>query len=290
MNQKKKEFSVFMIISLAFLVIYTISLFAPLFWALMSSFKGKLEYIIDSLSFPKKFVNNYKEVLKYFFVPLSNDDGTTTKLGIAIMIVNSSWYALGTAFISTTVSFMVAYVVARFHFKFCDVIYTVIVLQMIIPMVGTLPSELRIAIGLGLYDTPYGILFMKSYVTGLYFLSFYGALRVIPKDYEEAAYLDGANNFTVMSRIIIPMVKGVFFTIYLLMFISLWNDYGTIMIYLPSYPTLAYGLWYFVNVVPEAGTTPMKLAGCMLLAIPLFLLFALSQKRLLGNITVGGLK
>ena len=66
--------------------------------------------------------------------------------------------------------------------------------------------------------------------------------------------------------------------------------YGTIMIYLPSYPTLAYGLWYFVNVVPEASSTPMKLAGCMLLAIPLFVLFALSQKKLLGNVSVGGLK
>ena len=204
---------------------------------------------------------------------------------------NSLWYAIGSAIISTTVAYMVAYVVARFNFKFCNVIYTIIVLQMIIPTVGTFPSEFRIANELHLYDTPHGILFMKSYVTGLYFLAFYAALRVIPRDYEEAAQLDGCGNWGIMLRIIIPMTTGVISTVFLLVFIAFWNDYQTPILYMPSYATLSYGLYQYVNTeLIESVSVPEELAASMLLAIPLFVLFIIFQKKLLGRVSLGGLK
>jgi N-acetylglucosamine transport system permease protein len=163
---------------------------------------------------------------------------------------------------------------------------------MIIPTVGTLPSEIAIADSLKLYNTVYGMLFMKSYVTGLYFLSFYASLRVIPKDYEEAAYLDGAGNFRVMLNIMLPMASGVFSTVFLLNFIGYWNDYQTPMIYMPGYPTLAYGLYYLCNVPRNDidSSVPMQLAGCTLMAVPLLLLFTTCHKKLLGNVSLGGLK
>ena len=163
---------------------------------------------------------------------------------------------------------------------------------MIIPTVGTLPSEIAIAQGLGLYNTIYGMLFMKSYVTGLYFLSFYASLRVIPKDYEEAAYLDGAGNFRVMLNIMLPMASGVFGTIFLLNFIGFWNDYQTPMVYMPGYPTLAFGLYYLCNVPRNDidSSIPMQLAGCMMMAVPLLMLFMACHKKLLGNVSLGGLK
>ena len=286
---KKRSFPVFEFISFLVLFLYAVSLFIPLLWSLMSSFKGRFDFLKNAFSFPIEFVNNYEGIFDRFVVPVSLLDGTSIDVGFIQMLGNSAWYAIGSAFISTTVAFMVAYVVARFKFKFCEVIYTVVILQMIIPTVGTLPSELRIANELGLYDTPYGILFMKSYVTGLYFLSFYGALRVIPRDYEEAAQLDGAGNLTVMVRIITPMVSGVFTTVLLLTFITFWNDYQTPLIYIPSYPTLAYGLWHYINV-DSTGSVPMKLSGCMVMAVPLFVLFIAFQNKLMGNVSVGGLK
>ena len=162
--------------------------------------------MINRVGWPKEFKFRYGEVFELFHAPITRNNVTDYEgAGIGLMLVNSLWYAVGTAFVSTTVSFLVGYVVARFKFKFCNVIYTVVILQMIIPTVGTLPSEIAIAQGLRLYNTVYGMLFMKSYVTGLYFLSFYASLRVIPKDYVEAAYLDGAGNFKVMLQIILPM-------------------------------------------------------------------------------------
>lgn len=294
-NSKEKKFSVpvFEIISFVVLLAYAISLALPLIWSFFTSFKGRIDYRLNPVGLPETWEFLYDDVLKQFRAPITKNNITTEGgATLGIMFANSMWYSIGTSFVSTTVSFLVGYVVARFRFKICDAIYTVVILQMIIPTVGTLPSEIAMAQNLGLYNTIYGMLFMKSYVTGLYFLSFYAALRVIPKDYEEAAYLDGAGNFRVMLNIMLPMASGVFGTIFLLNFIGFWNDYQTPMVYMPGYPTLAYGLYYLCNVPRNDidSSVPMQLAGCMLMAIPLLGLFMACHKKLLGNVSLGGLK
>ncbi len=291
MNKKTKKISVFMLISFVLLALYAVSLLTPLLWSLMTSFKGS-EFDNDSFGWPTEFVNNYKDVFTTFKAVIPNPNGgSSLHVNVVGMVFNSLWYSIGAAIISTTVAYMVAYVVARFKFKFCNVIYTVIILQMIIPTVGTFPSEFRIANELHLYDTPHGILFMKSYVTGLYFLAFYAALRVIPRDYEEAAQLDGCGNWGIMLRIIVPMTTGVISTVFLLVFIAFWNDYQTPILYMPSYATLSYGLYQYVNTeMIESISVPEELAASMLLAIPLFVLFIIFQKKLLGRVSLGGLK
>ena len=291
MNKKIKNFPVFMTLAFLILALYAISLLAPLCWSLMTSFKGS-EFDNDNFGWPTEFVNNYKDIFTKFKAAIPNPKGgSSLHVNVVGMLSNSLWYAIGAAIISTTVSYMVAYVVARFKFKFCNVIYMVIILQMIIPTVGTFPSEFRIANQLHLYNTPYGILFMKSYVTGLYFLAFYAALRVIPRDYEEAAQLDGCGNFGIMFRIIIPMTTGVISTVFLLVFIAFWNDYQTPLLYMPSYATLSYGLYQYVNEsMIEDVTKPEELAASMVLAVPLFILFIIFQKKLLGRVSLGGLK
>ena len=163
-----KKIPFFAIISFVMLLLYGVSLFLPLLWAIITSFKTNFNYLLDSFGWPTEFVNNYVTVLKYFTVPIKDSTGSIYYVGITEMVVNSIWYALGSALLSTTAAFLVGYVVARFRFKFCHIIYTVIIIQMIVPTVGTLPSELRIAHALGLYDTVFGALFMKTYVSGLY--------------------------------------------------------------------------------------------------------------------------
>ncbi len=294
-EKSRKHFNIspIAIISFIFLFAYAVSLLFPLLWSLMTSFKGYIDYLTNPFGWPKEFkFSNYLTVIEHFIAPASSTDEPTRNVGISTMLFNSLWYALGTSFVSSVVSYLVAYVVSRFHFKFCGIIYIVVILQMIIPTVGTLASEIRIAQMLHIYNTVYGMLFMKSYVTGVYFLSFYAALKVIPKDYTEAAYLDGASNFQVMIKVMLPMVMGVFSTVFIISFINFWNDYQTPFVYMPSYPTLAYGLWHYCNGSYDytTSTVPMQLGGCMLMAVPLFILFILFHKKLLGNISVGGLK
>ena len=163
---------------------------------------------------------------------------------------------------------------------------------MILPIVGAMPSELRILRALGIYNTIFGMLILKANFLGAYFLMFHAFFSHIPKDYYEAAAIDGAGNFTILFRMVFPMVKTLFWTIVLLYFLGNWNDYNITLIYAPSYPTLAYGLYSFnMSNNPEIADTPHKMAGAMMLFIPIFLFFCIFQKKLIGeNLSAGGIK
>ena len=87
-----------------------------------------------------------------------------------------------------------------------------------------------------------------------------------------------------------------FFTVFLLQFIQTWNDYQTPLLYYPNHPTLAYAVFRMTNNTGGADKgmeyqgIPQRVAGCMVLAIPIFVIFVAFNKLLMGNLTTGGLK
>ena len=132
---------------------------------------------------------------------------------------------------------------------------------------------------------------MQFNFLGSYYLVFHAMFANVPKDFADAAYIDGAGEWRVMMQIMIPMVKNTFFVIVLLYFIGYWNDYQTPMLYIPSYPTMANGLYQFSQSTDNAlATVPMKLTGCMIMFLPILVLFLIFRNKMLGNISMGGLK
>lgn len=286
-----KKYSVTICIIGSLLGLYALSMLFVLFWGIMSSFKADLAFALDPISFPKKFVfENYALAWKVFYVRA----GKTVPVDIYIeeMLLNSILYAGGSALVQATVQFTMAYVAARFAFKFGKIVYTIVILGMIIPLVGTEPSALAIASFLNLRDSILGMFVMKGYFLGMYFLVFYEMLKAFPKDYDEAAYIDGASNLTVLTRIIAPLSATTYFTIVLLLFVTYWNDYTTPLLYMPNIPTAAYGLLTFWTnpQSSEAANTPVQLAASAIMMIPTLLLFLAFHKKLLSNITIGGVK
>jgi multiple sugar transport system permease protein len=287
------RFSAFTVVIFLFLALYALSLLFPLGWAFTTSCRDAWDFNVNGgWAWPERWVNNYALAFRYFVVPVRDADGIQVNIGIAQMLGNSVLYAVISAVLSMLTSLLMAYVSARYDFKFCGVIYAVVIVQMILPIVNALPSELKMSRLLGIHDTFFGLWLMKTHVQGLYFLLFYASFKQISKEYTEAARIDGAGHFTIMTRIIFPFVAGTIFTVTLLNFIQYWNDYQTPMMFMPSYPPLAYGLFHFTQRSYELATSspPLQLAGCMLMAIPLFLLFVIFQHKLLGNISTGGLK
>ena len=125
----------------------------------------------------------------------------------------------------------------------------------------------------------------------MYYLVFYSSFTGVAKDFYEAAYLDGANEFTVMVCIGLPLVRYTFFTVLLLNFIGFWNDYQVPLIYLPSYPTVAYGVFSFSNSNDaRLSSVPIRLTGCIMMLVPVLVLFVAFNKQLMGNVSMGGIK
>ena len=279
------------IVILVILVVYALLLLVPAVWTLVSSAKSVDEWEWDNnyFGFSKDFsLDNYVTAYKYFNVP--TEDGGK-QVFMPEQFLYSVLYAGGCAIIATMTPCIVAYAVARLHSNFGRVIYTIVIFAMALPIVGSLPSEIQMARATGLYGHIWGQWIMKMNFLGVYFLVFHAQFKAIPMDYTEAAQIDGAGNFSVMANVILPLAKGTISAVMLLNFINFWNDYQTPMIYLKNYPVLAYGMFSFYQSTETAiQSIPVKLAGILLMAIPIIVMFAVFNKKLMVNLSVGGIK
>ena len=289
-NEGKEKLSTITVVMLIFLVIYSLILIGLLLWAFMTSFKSNSEFRLNKIGLPKEWVWNYSFVFENFYVNVSTGSGQKP-VYMGTMFINSFLYAFGCGFCHTLIPCITAYACARYNFKFSKVIYTTVIIAMILPIVGSLPNEIRMAKNLLLYDQIWGLWIMKSNFLGLYFLVFFGGFKSLPMAYTEAAKIDGAGNWSVLIRIVLPLVRNTFFTVMLINFITFWNDFQIPLVYLPSYPTIALGMHHMTTTTENGlSRVPMRMTGAMLMLIPIMVLFICFNKRLLGNLTVGGIK
>lgn len=301
-NKRKTDKSVasllFKIFAFIILFAYAISLILPMVWSFVVSFQTPETYLIELkdqfsfYSFSQLFnMQNYVEVLSYFEIQVM----AGVYVDIGGLILNSIMYSVGSALFQTLACCLMAYIVARFNFISSKIIYTVVLIVMVLPIVGALPSQVQVLDFLGLYDTMTGLIILSSNFYGIHFLILHASFKTIPKDFNEAAMIDGAGQWRIMLTIMIPLVKNALLTIFLLKFIAFWNDYQTPLLFAKSYPTLAYGLHWIQNgsgnhTDINLNTDPHKLAAAMLIFIPILVLFMFTHKRLMGNIAAGGIK
>ncbi len=286
----KTKFTPFTIVLLIVLAAYVLSMFTLIGWALITSFKSPNDFRTNAIGMPEKFVWNYTFVYTKFYVSVLTESGMEV-VYMETMFVYSILYSLGCAFFQTLVPCITAYLCARFNYKFSKIVYTAVIVVMILPIVGSLPAELQMAKNTGLYDSIWGLWIMKANFLGMYFLVFYDGFKGLSMTYTEAAKIDGASNMHILLAIVLPLVKNIFFTVMLVNFIGFWNDYQVPLLYMPSYPTVAYGMYNMANTRENnLSSVPMRMTGAMLMFIPIFTLFLIFQKRLLGNLTVGGIK
>ncbi len=290
-TKRKFSLSPLSLVIFVILILYVISLLVPLLWSLLTSVKGRLDYLNNPFGLPKKWLfSNYKTAAENFASNISTNKGVRT-VQIWEMLLNSLLFSLGSAFIGTFVTCIMAYASARFNFFMSKIIYGIVIVTMILPIVGSLPSEIQLVKTLGLYDSMLGMWLMKAGFLGMHFLIFYGVFKALPKDFSEAAYVDGASNLAVMLKIILPLVRNAFFTIMLIKFIDFWNDYYMTMSFMPNIKTLAFGLYeYSQSYKPAISSAPMKLAGCCILAVPILILFFCFHNKIMGNVSMGGIK
>lgn len=289
----KKGNRLFAVASSIILGIYSLFILFLVLWAFMSAFKSNLDFRYHPLSLPsakygwnvKNFITAY-EVMR---VPLATAEGIKY-IYATEMLFNSVVYTLGCTFVSVFITCLVAYCCSRFRYKFCSILYYTVIVVITMPIVGALPSEVQMSKNLHIFDTFFGIFFMKSYFANINFLVFYAIFKNIPKTYTEASQIDGAGQWRIFFQIIFPLAKATTLAVGLLLFIQFWNDYSVPMLYLPSKPVIAYGLYVFQNSRSGEATNPIKLAASFLVCIPILIIFVCFREKLMANISFGGLK
>ena len=285
----------FAICALILMVVFALTIIVPMVWAFFSSFKSELDYSFYPLKFPLSEYggwrfDNFSIAYKIMYIAVDTVEGGTRYVYATEMFMNSLIYSAGCTFVCLFSHIMMAYICARFKSGFGKMIYGIVVVVLTLPIIGNLPAELQMSKTLGIYDSLIGIWVMKGGFFSLYFLVFYAALKAIPRDYSEAAEIDGAGPVAIMIRIILPMIKGAITTVALLVFIGYWNEYYTPMVYLPTHPTIAYGLYRLEWNYIKWNTTPRRLAASFIVALPLLALAVVFRKKLVGTISIGGIK
>ena len=317
---KKSTDKVIVIAICSILILYAISMLIPLIWGLIMSLKPQDEvtYAMRSLEEhwqilfgatdprfdqDRSLLGNYLRVLKVL-QPIQTSDSyfAGMKLDRLVnitevdylweVVLNTILYTVGGAFIMAMVPCIIGYMCAKYTYKFSSLLIAVALFAMIMPSVGTYPVELVLLRRLGIYNSIWGNWIQTFSFTGSYFFVYIAFFSGVDQTYTEAAEIDGASQLRVLLQIIIPLASKMIATVFLIQFISRWNDYQAPLLYLPTHPTLSYALFMRIGVVSSDAINdlPGKCAGCLMLALPIIVLFIAFKDKIMGNVSMGGLK
>jgi ABC-type glycerol-3-phosphate transport system permease component len=240
---------------------------------------------IDFFVVPGRFADKYSyiygwnmDITKYVTV-----DPTFLDL-----LKNTLLYAGVSGILVTMSPCIMGYLCARFPGKFAGFIYTFVIVVMTFPIVGTGAALLTLMKRISLHDTFWGLWIRQLSFMNTYFLVFYAYFKSLPGTYSEAAEIDGASHFRIMWTIYMPFAIKMISTSFLIQFVAAYNAYGINLLHLKSRPTLAYAAWYIEQ--NQQFTWPVRFAACYILSLPMLIFFILFKNKVMGNMTVGGLK
>lgn len=285
---KKKNYGlkIGMIIAFIIFALYSLSLLFPFVWMIINSLRDVNEWqqtvsFNDYWSLPQVWdFSNYSEILK------AEIDGNS----ILSMIIYSVILTVAGTIINVFFSACAAYVMAKYEFPGKRIIFALAIFAMVVPIVGTLPAQVKFMETLGLDDSIVGVLFLYSGAFGFNFILLLSSFESISWTYAEAAQMDGAGHFGIFFKVMIPMCKGPIIACCILQAITLWNDYSTPFLFMNSTPTLAVGLQIIQEEFTSGGEYPLVFAAMIISILPVLILYACFQKKIIENTVAGGLK
>ena len=264
--------------------VYAVSLLYAMGWAFLNSLREGHLFYEDMTAVPEEWL--FSNYIKAF---------ESIKLGgvnFVAMFINSLWFAVGSAVLSTLSHAVTGYIFAKYNFFGKMTFFNFIIFTIALPVVGTLPSLYQIVNDMGINDSP---LFLITALGGFgsNFLITYAFFKSMDRTYMEAARMDGASHFSIFWRIMLPQAAPMLFSIGLLSFIGQWNNYETPILMLSKMPTLATGLFDFNNQMtfnPYIASPTVYLAGVLLAALPVVLIVIAFHEKIMENMSVGGIK
>lgn len=272
------------------LVICALTIFVPVVWVFFASFKDKSEFYGSPWTMPKglhwqNFVDAFQDAhLGQYF-------GTSVFVTALAMVL------------CLIVALPCSYVMARFDFPgkkilkiaiqgglFINVNYIVVPIFLMLVDADKLVYEIfpdgffvnnpvMLAVVYAATSLPFTVFLLQDFFAS------------IPKDFEEAALIDGASQFKIMTRIFFPMAMPAISMSMLFNFLSYWNDYIISMTLMTGdNRTIQVGLLNLMQTQKAATNYGRLYAGMVIVMVPVLIFYAIVQKKLLQTSTMGGLK
>jgi multiple sugar transport system permease protein len=205
---------------------------------------------------------------------------------------NTLIYAVAGTALTLVSSIPVAYALARFQFRGRNLAMMMVIATMMLPpQVVIVPMYLVWAKQLHLSGTLWPLIIPLGFGDAFSIFLLRQFLLTVPREYTEAAKVDGAGELAVLFRVVLPMIRPAIAAVALFQFFYCWNDYFGPQIYTSENPgawTLSYGLQTFKSA--HHTNWNLTMAATVLVMAPVILLFFLAQKAFIEGITLTGVK
>ena len=265
--------AIFMVVALSYIYI--------LVWAFIAGCKTHTEIVMNPFSLPEKWnLGHYPEVLETLEV-----NGN----GFFRMLFNSVYFSVLGVLIQQFCSITLAYACSKYSFPGSKLVYTVVLVVITLPIYGNSGATYRLYHNLGLVDS-YAQIISSTGAFNIFFLYYMAFFKNLSWTYSEAAMMDGANDFDIYFRIMIPQSRPIFGALFLTQWIQIWNHYESALVYLPNLPTLPVGIYQFNTEMIYRARLDILFAACIIITIPALVLFIVFNKTITTNVSVGGIK
>ena len=240
---------------------YAFTLIYPMLWVLMNSFKSLREFYVNPFNLPinptlQNYINAFAEV------------------NIGRYLFNSVWYTVAQVALSQFLTCYLAYVMAKYRFKFKNFLTGICIAGFLIPSLNTFPTWYRFMTDM--HFTGYlGLFINNSGVLGGGLLIYISFFKSIEWSYAEAAFVEGAGHFRVFTKIMLPLAAPGIAVMSMFSLIGTWNDYliPQLLLRKEKFYTIGVGLQaLFMKQQYQADWTVL-FAGVILAALPIFIVF-----------------
>ena len=278
MNMEKLGKILCRVIRFLFLGFMAIISIGPLFWIIMSSFKSNKEILSSAFALPSSLgFDGYKVAID--MAPIFKFYGNSIIIAGVSTILN------------VVVVSMAAYVLARYKFKGNTFITLLLSVSLLIPTSALLMPIYKIMTGIGLFDTRTGLILVYaalSLPTSLFIFKSY--FQSIPKELEEAAYIDGSGFYRTFFVIVFPLARSGLATGAILMFLKAWNEFMFALVLTQSTDvrTLPLALNYFVSQFSFNYTA--MFAALTMVILPSIIIYVFLQEQVNESMVAGSIK
>ena len=253
----------------------------PIVWIVLASFSYNDTGFVSTI-WPKQFtLSNYTGIF------------TSTQFPFVYWIRNTLFVSLVSMVLSTFVTISVAYALSRLRFRFRKPYLQIALVLGMFPGFMSMIALYYILKSFNMLNLG-GLILVYVGGAGLGFYIAKGFFDTIPRSIDEAAEIDGASRWQVFLHIGLPMSKPIIVYTALTAFIAPWTDFIFSGIILSSSGnaktyTIAYGLYTMVHATKGTSTTYFTwfIAGCVVIAVPITILFIIMQKFYVNGITAG---
>ncbi len=248
----------------------------PMAVILVNSFKTSAESADMSLALPARMaIANYQSVFQ--------------KGNLATTFLNSAIYAAGSSSLIVALTLTAAFVLSRRKGRATNLIYFFIVLGTALPM--NYIAVMKVMKTLALINTRLGMVLLYAAI-GIPISLFiaYGYISTLPREIDEAAVIDGCTPASLFALVIAPLLTPIASTIFVLNFMSTWNDFIMPLYFLNAtrkWP-MTLGVYNFFGMYQTQWN--LVSADIVLTSLPVLLVFVFGQKYIVGGITAGAVK